>query len=292
MDVRMPRGLYQNKGSYVTPYDIVVPRLHKTIPHSYWCIPISSGRSHQFHQGGVISQKNKPPSFYFHKLNQAQLNYSTIEQELLSIVEILREFCDILLGHKIVIFTDHKNVSFSNFTSSRVLCWRLKIEEFGPTIKYVKGSNNTVANALSGLSFFTLYSTEELLAAVQYDPPDDFPASFSIISKYQKEKHELQSSLAKHPEKYESRVVHKSTIIFQANSERIVISKGLQLQIIKFYHDNLKHPGVTRTLLTLQHFWFGPRCNPPLSNPSISVLFVRCIGNPPISMVNVQQKFP
>jgi hypothetical protein len=58
--------------------------------------------------GGVISQSHKPLAFYSRKLNHAQLNYSTIEQELLSIVEILREFRDILLGHEIVIFTDHK----------------------------------------------------------------------------------------------------------------------------------------------------------------------------------------
>jgi RNase H-like domain found in reverse transcriptase len=39
--------------------------------------------------GGVISQDYKPLAFYSCKLNQAQLNYSTIEQELFSIVEIL-----------------------------------------------------------------------------------------------------------------------------------------------------------------------------------------------------------
>jgi RNase H-like domain found in reverse transcriptase len=33
----------------------------------------------QFQLGGVISQENKPLAFYSRKLNQAQLNYSTIE---------------------------------------------------------------------------------------------------------------------------------------------------------------------------------------------------------------------
>jgi RNase H-like domain found in reverse transcriptase len=101
--------------------------------------------------GGVISQENKPLAFYSRKLNQAQLNYTTIEQALLSIVEILREYCNILLGHNIIIFTDHKNLSFSKFTSSRVLRWRLMIEEFGSKIQYIKGSHNTVADALSRL---------------------------------------------------------------------------------------------------------------------------------------------
>ena len=121
-------------------------------------------------------------------------------------MEILREFHDI---H--VIFTDHKNLSFSNFTSSRVLRWRLMIEEFGPKIQYIKGSNSIVAGALSHLPSSTSHSTEELLAAVHYDPSDDFPVSFAIIAKYQLKDIELQSSLVKHPEKYESRVMHKST---------------------------------------------------------------------------------
>ena len=31
------------------------------------------------------------------------------------------------------------------------MCWRLILEEFGPELKYMKGENNVVANALSCL---------------------------------------------------------------------------------------------------------------------------------------------
>ena len=40
--------------------------------------------------GAVISQKGKPISFYSRKMNSAQQNYTTIEKELLSIVETLK----------------------------------------------------------------------------------------------------------------------------------------------------------------------------------------------------------
>ena len=60
-----------------------------------------------------------------------------------------------LLGQNINIFTDHKNLEsdFSNMTSQRSIRWRMIVEEYGPTIKYIKGTDNTVADALSRLNF-------------------------------------------------------------------------------------------------------------------------------------------
>ena len=42
--------------------------------------------------GSVISQKGKCIVFYSRKLNPAQINYTTTERKLLSIVETLKEF--------------------------------------------------------------------------------------------------------------------------------------------------------------------------------------------------------
>ena len=62
----------------------------------------------KFQLSAVISQKGKPIAFYSRKMNSAQQNYPTTEKELLSIVETLKEFRNILLGHKITVDTDHK----------------------------------------------------------------------------------------------------------------------------------------------------------------------------------------
>ena len=42
--------------------------------------------------GAVVSQDNRPIAFYSRKLNPAQTRYTTTEQELLRIVETLKEF--------------------------------------------------------------------------------------------------------------------------------------------------------------------------------------------------------
>ena len=48
--------------------------------------------------GAVISQKGKPIAFYSQNMNSSQTNYTTTDKELLSIVEYLKEFRNILLG--------------------------------------------------------------------------------------------------------------------------------------------------------------------------------------------------
>ena len=58
----------------------------------------------------VISQDGKPIAFYSRKLNKAQRNYTTTETELLSIVETVKEFRNILFGYPIQVFSDHKNL--------------------------------------------------------------------------------------------------------------------------------------------------------------------------------------
>jgi hypothetical protein len=89
--------------------------------------------------GAVISQDNRPIAFYSFKLNLAQTRYTTTERELLAIVETLKEFRNILLGQRIQIHTDHRNLTYKNFNTERVRRWRLILEEFGPELLYIKG---------------------------------------------------------------------------------------------------------------------------------------------------------
>ena len=71
--------------------------------------------------GAVISQSGKPIAFYSRKLKPEQTRYTTTERELLSIVETLKEFRNILHGQQIVVHTDHKKLTCKNFNTERVM---------------------------------------------------------------------------------------------------------------------------------------------------------------------------
>ena len=60
-----------------------------------------------------------------------------------------------LLGQTINVFTDHKNLlqHALGLTSARIYRCMLLLEEYGPTIEYFKGIDNTVADAINRLEF-------------------------------------------------------------------------------------------------------------------------------------------
>ena len=137
--------------------------------------------------GAVISQKGKPISFYSQNMSSAQQNYTTTEKELLSLVATLKELHDILLGHQIMFYTYHKNLTYNIFNTERVLRWRLILEEFGPELKYIKGGNNVVANALFRLEMSDnqdILNISELYGYDDVDLPDSsYPIRYHDISK-------------------------------------------------------------------------------------------------------------
>jgi hypothetical protein len=69
------------------------------------------------------TKKDKSLAFYSRKLTDPQMRFTITELKLLAIVETLCEYKCILLGYLIPIYTDHKNLTFSNFTTDHITHW-------------------------------------------------------------------------------------------------------------------------------------------------------------------------
>ena len=67
-----------------------------------------------FQLWAVISQKDKPIAFYSRKPTGPQQRYTVTGEELIGIVETLKDLRTILLGQKLRINTDNKNLICKN----------------------------------------------------------------------------------------------------------------------------------------------------------------------------------
>lgn len=99
--------------------------------------------------GACIVQEKRPVAYFSINLTGAQMNYTTMEKRLLYIVATLQEFRSMLLGAQIHIFTDHRNLTFDNLLTQRVLRLRSCVEENSPKSTYIMGPNNVLADSMS-----------------------------------------------------------------------------------------------------------------------------------------------
>jgi hypothetical protein len=99
--------------------------------------------------GAVLSQgivgKDLPVAYASRSLNKAETHYTTSEKELLSIVWSIKYFRPYLYGRRFKIATDHKPLTWImnvKDPGSRLLRWRIQLEEYDYEIIYKKGSLN------------------------------------------------------------------------------------------------------------------------------------------------------
>ncbi len=80
--------------------------------------------------GAVITQGNKPITFFSRKLSKVQTKDSVTKIKLLAMVATLKEFRGMLWGQTIKVYTDHKNLTQDalGLTSDRVYHWQLLLE--------------------------------------------------------------------------------------------------------------------------------------------------------------------
>ena len=101
-------------------------------------------------------KESKPYVIYYASklLDDAQINYTTTEKELLAIVYAFDKFRSYLVGQKVIVYSDHAALKYllsKKDAKPRLLQWILMLQEFDWKVRDKKGSENLVADHLSRL---------------------------------------------------------------------------------------------------------------------------------------------
>ena len=100
--------------------------------------------------GAILSQRQdngieKMIYAYSKTMDQAQRNYSVTDKEPLGVVKSMEHIRRYLLGKKFILRTDHKALIYlanASDPSSRMLRWRLKMQEYEYQIEHIQGELN------------------------------------------------------------------------------------------------------------------------------------------------------
>ena len=220
--------------------------------------------------GGALQQKIdgswKPISFFSRKLSPRERNYSTFSRELLAMFLALKHFRYFVQGTKFHILTDHKPLvgAISKSTErdiARETRQLVYISQHTSDIRYLKGSDNIVADALSRSAEES--QDEKPSDGTEIPPP---PALTAIFTDQHEE--ELRKEQANDPELQELLRDEHTALTLQLQDGiyyslyngvmRPFIPLSLRKTFFKKVH-NLSHPGVKATvkLVTSKYTWPG-----------------------------------
>ena len=104
--------------------------------------------------GAVILQENKPIAYASRSLTPTEMHYAVIEKEMLAVVFAMEKFHQYIYGKHVTVESDHKplvsiqNKAFHN-CPARIQRFLLRLQKYDFEIKYVKGKDQVLADALS-----------------------------------------------------------------------------------------------------------------------------------------------
>ena len=245
--------------------------------------------------GACIMQNKRPVAYYSRKLTPTQQRYTTMENELLAIVLTLAEFRTMLLGARLTVYTDHKNLTYSTLTSSRVLRWRLFLEEYGATYVYIEGKANVLADAFSRLPhmenviegkgvadnwaaavdeealFFLIVDNDTLLDCFVNMPAPAAcrnPHDMRYLQQQQFMDPPLMQKRQERPDEYPIKYVQGIPVVCRkfgpadpSNEWRVCLPTAMLQEVTLWYHLVLGHAGARRTYESVKKTFHHPNLN-------------------------------
>eukprot|EP01083_Nonionella_stella_P091657 256319_1 len=122
-------------------------------PFHFFCDASKSGI------GSMLAQCDKngvmhPISYTAKVFNDCQRNWHVSEQELFAVVHSIEKYAYLLRCGKFIVHTDHRNLEqlfnkAKDFKTGKLFRWAVRLQDFHFECKYIKGTDNTIADYLS-----------------------------------------------------------------------------------------------------------------------------------------------
>lgn len=201
----------------------------------------------------------QPIAFWSRSFNRHQKGYGVSESECLAVVEAVKVFRPYLYGRRFLLETDHKALTWlmtKKEPAGKLQRWALELQGYDFDIKYRKGSDNVVADALSRFPVITETAIVRGMRSCQID-------SALIKASQQKDKTILRASKAGHW-KSDSGVYlatsHNSEGLVEVKTiegPRILLPEMLRHEALKFAHNSAYggHFMADRTRLRLEELF-------------------------------------
>jgi len=205
-------------------------------------------------------------------LTLVEQRYSTCEQELLAIVYALQKFRIYVFGHKIMLYTGNKFLSFLHkfaLTSNRIARWVIELLQYDIQIHHITGSSNYLADVLSrnpaGLKENELRDLRQ---------PDNFVVNAINLNIDPCVTHELKDLAArqsanqrlarikeilnKYPNQVDPKYKLLNGILYSIDQKhhpfwRPMLPSTLNNPVIKYVHTSLGHLGVDKCMDQVAH---------------------------------------
>jgi hypothetical protein len=204
-------------------------------------------------------------------LTQTEQRYTTCELELLAIVFALHRFRRYIYGHKVILNTDNKALTFLQkcvVTSNRVARWVMEIEQYDVEIRHIRGVDNGLADLfsrnpaqLSATEISKLKNPDQnMVQSIQLGIDDSVKRELKKLATLQDTDPRIQSikeSLQSHSTGGTKHILNNGVLYCKGDREGLIwkamLPECLERKVMRFVHTSLGHLGNDKCYAEIHH---------------------------------------